>query len=77
MTTALLTDRYELTMVQAALRSGKAERQTVFEVFTRSLPAGRRFGVLAGNGRLLEAVQNFRFEKEEIAFLLKNEIVDE
>jgi|TARA_B110000259_G_scaffold93233_1_gene107972 nicotinate phosphoribosyltransferase len=76
-TTALLTDRYELTMVQAALRSGKAERQTVFEVFTRSLPAGRRFGVLAGNGRLLEAVQKFRFEKEEIAFLIKNEIVDE
>lgn len=77
MTTALLTDRYELTMVQAALRTGIAGRQTVFEVFTRSLPAGRRFGVLAGNGRLLDAIKSFRFDKAEISFLLKNDIVDQ
>jgi len=75
--TALLTDRYELTMVQAALRSGKADRPTVFEVFTRSLPPGRRYGVVAGTGRLLEAVKDFRFDQAEIDFLLENEIVDQ
>ncbi|MEL0237348.1 MAG: nicotinate phosphoribosyltransferase, partial [Aquiluna sp.] len=48
MTFALYTDRYELTMLQAALRSGKARRQCVFEVFARHLPPGRRFGVVAG-----------------------------
>ena len=44
--TALLTDRYELTMLEAAVRSGLAERRAVFEVFTRRLPTGRRFGVV-------------------------------
>src|SRR5699024_10012300 len=40
--TALLTDRYELTMLQAALADGTASRRCVFEVFTRRLPPGRR-----------------------------------
>ena len=65
MTTALLTDRYELTMVQAALRSGKSERKTVFEVFTRNLPAGRRYGVVAGvnNGPLVPFITLLNSEK--------------
>jgi len=49
---ALLTDHYELTMVSAALRDGTADRRCVFEVFSRRLPAGRRYGVVAGTGRL-------------------------
>ena len=77
MSTALNTDRYELTMLQAALKSGKAERRCVFEVFTRQLPAGRRYGVVAGTGRVLEAIQNFRFEEKEIDFLRTNSVVDE
>lgn len=76
MSTALNTDRYELTMLQAALQSGKALRQCVFEVFTRQLPAGRRYGVVAGTGRVLEAIQNFRFEAEELDFLEANSVVD-
>src|SRR5580698_11155522 len=39
---ALLTDHYELTMLQAALRSGAAHRPAVFEVFARHLPPARR-----------------------------------
>src|SRR5258708_10420882 len=53
--TALLTDHYELTMLQAALDSGAASRRAVFEVFARHLPHGRRYGVVAGTGRLLDA----------------------
>lgn len=49
--TALLTDRYELTMIEAALRSGAADRRCVFEVFARRLPDGRRYGVVGGTGR--------------------------
>jgi nicotinate phosphoribosyltransferase len=75
-TTALLTDRYELTMLQAARHSGKANRPAVFEVFTRSLPAGRRFGVVAGTGRLLEQIQNFRFRDDELQWLRDNNVVD-
>ena len=74
--TALLTDRYELTMLQAALRDGTAARRCVFEVFTRRLPPGRRYGVLAGTGRLLEALEAFRFDDDVLAFLERDEIVD-
>ncbi|HHX84037.1 MAG TPA: nicotinate phosphoribosyltransferase, partial [Actinomycetales bacterium] len=52
--TALLTDKYELTMIRAALADGTADRPCVFEVFARRLPAGRRYGVVAGTGRLVE-----------------------
>lgn len=77
MTFALYTDRYELTMLQAALRSGKAQRQCVFEVFARHLPPGRRFGVVAGTGRVLEAIAQFKFEEAELDYLRTAEIVDE
>ena len=75
MSTALLTDRYELTMLDAALRDGTADRRCVFELFGRRLPGGRRFGVVAGTGRLLAELADFRFEEAELAFLRDNRIV--
>jgi nicotinate phosphoribosyltransferase len=75
--TALLTDRYELTMVQAALAGGTADRRAVFEVFARHLPAGRRYGVVAGTGRLLDALAAFRFDGPTLEYLLSEGIVDE
>ena len=76
MSTALLTDRYELTMLQASLADGTAHRRCVFEVFTRRLPAGRRYGVVAGTGRVLEAIKGFRFQDAELTWLREHEIVD-
>jgi nicotinate phosphoribosyltransferase len=76
-TTALLTDHYELTMLQAALHSGAASRRAVFEVFARHLPHGRRYGVVAGTGRLLDALERFRFGPAELSFLRESRIVDE
>jgi nicotinate phosphoribosyltransferase len=73
--TALLTDRYELTMLDAALRSGTAHRECSFEVFARRLPDGRRFGVVAGTGRLLELIEQFRFEDAELAYLRDAKVV--
>ncbi|MDW6062407.1 nicotinate phosphoribosyltransferase [Streptomyces sp. FXJ1.4098] len=75
--TALFTDRYELTMLQAALHAGTADRRSVFEVFTRRLPEGRRYGVVAGTGRVLDAVENFRFDSGVLDFLADQHIVDE
>jgi nicotinate phosphoribosyltransferase len=75
--TALFTDQYELTMLQAALRSGTAERRCVFEVFARRLPEGRRYGVVAGTGRVLDAVENFHFDDQVLDFLRERGIVDE
>ncbi|KNC18634.1 nicotinate phosphoribosyltransferase [Arthrobacter sp. RIT-PI-e] len=74
---ALFTDQYELTMLQAALHSGAAHRRSVFEVFARRLPAGRRYGVVAGTGRLLEELAGFRFDDAQLSFLSDRGIVDD
>lgn len=74
---ALLTDRYELTMVQAALRAGTADRRCVFETFTRRLPETRRYGVVAGTGRLLDLLEDFTFGDDELASLRDSGVVDE
>lgn len=76
MTSALLTDQYELTMVDAALKDGTADRRCVFEVFARRLPDGRRYGVVAGLGRFLTALTDFRFGDEEIGFLRDRGVID-
>ncbi|GAB7004552.1 nicotinate phosphoribosyltransferase [Nocardioides sp. AN3] len=73
--TALLTDHYELTMLQAALAGGTAARRSVFELFGRRLPEGRRYGVVAGVGRALDAVEAFRFDADTLAAL--DGVVDE
>ena len=77
MTTALLTDHYELTMLQAALEHGTADRRAVFELFPRSLPTGRRYGVVAGVGRALDAIEQFRFDDEALTTLRDGHVVDE
>ena len=74
--TALLTDRYELTMLGAALRDGTAARPSVFELFSRRLSGGRRFGVVAGTGRLLSLLRDFRFGDDELRFLRDGRVVD-
>lgn len=76
-TSALLTDRYELTMLQAALQSGKANRRAVFEVFSRNLAGGRRYGVFAGTGRMLELIRDFQFSEKELSWLLEENIVNQ
>jgi nicotinate phosphoribosyltransferase len=73
--TALLTDHYELTMLQAALANGTAHRRSVFELFPRRLPEGRRYGVVAGVGRALDAIERFRFDDDALATL--TDVVDE
>jgi nicotinate phosphoribosyltransferase len=73
---ALRTDHYELTMLQAALQSGAAHRRCVFEVFTRSLPGRRRYGIAAGLGRILRAIPEFHFDDEALSFLNAAGVVD-
>ncbi|WP_018155451.1 nicotinate phosphoribosyltransferase [Demetria terragena] len=75
--TALLTDHYELTMIQAALQSGAANRSSVFELFARRLPEGRRYGVVAGTGRFLDALEKFRFTDAELEGLKSRGVVDD
>lgn len=75
--TALLTDRYELTMLDAAVAGGTVDRPCVFELFARGLPAGRRFGVAAGLDRALDALLAFRIDDDTLAALDRDEVVRE
>jgi nicotinate phosphoribosyltransferase len=62
-------------MLDAALQAGTHERECVFEAFSRHLPAGRRYGIVAGTGRLLELIERFRFGDEELQWLRDNHVV--
>lgn len=75
LSTALLTDRYELTMLEAARRSGVAGNRAVFEVFARALPPGRRYGVVCGPGRLVDSLERFVFGDAELAHLESEGVV--
>lgn len=77
MTTAFKTDQYELTMLQSALADGLAHKKATFELFARKLPQGRKYGVVGGIGRAIEAVKNFSFTSAQIAFLRAQNIVNE
>jgi nicotinate phosphoribosyltransferase len=75
LSTALLTDHYELTMIDAAVRDGTVHRPCVFETFARRLPHGRRYGVVAGLGRLLDALEDFRFDDAALGHLDDHDVV--
>jgi nicotinate phosphoribosyltransferase len=72
---ALFTDRYELSMLDGALTSGLIDAKATFEVFTRALPNGYRYGVVAGTGRLLDELSSFRFDEATISWLLSERII--
>src|SRR6201997_4339304 len=56
-------------MLAAAPGDGTADRRTTFELFARRLHARRRYGVVAGTGRLLEALPQFRFDDDACQLL--------
>ena len=64
-------------MLDAALKDGTAHRRCTFELFGRRLPATRRFGVVAGTGRILEALERFEFDDEQIEWLSSQGIISE
>jgi nicotinate phosphoribosyltransferase len=77
MASGLLTDHYELTMLDAALRNGVADQPCVFEVFGRRLPEGRRYGVVAGTARLIDLILDFTFPTDDVQWLVEHGVVGE
>ncbi|HEX7012000.1 MAG TPA: nicotinate phosphoribosyltransferase, partial [Steroidobacteraceae bacterium] len=67
-TTALLTDLYQLTMLQA-YHAERMEETAVFEFFVRRLPPERNFLVAAGLEQALVYLENLRFAPDEIEWL--------
>ncbi len=72
----LLTDRYELTMLSSWVTDGSVHNRAVFEAFARRLPEGRRYGVVAGLGRLLGLIEEFTFSDVEVAWLETEGVVN-
>ena len=68
---ALLTDLYQLTMIQGYLEHGFDET-AVFELFVRKLPPGRNFLVAAGLAQFLDYVENLRFAPDDLEYLAKS-----
>ena len=66
----LLTDLYEFTMLESYLECGM-EETAVFEFFVRKLPPGRNFLVAAGLAQVLEFLENLKFSPEELDWLSK------
>lgn len=64
----LLTDSYELAMMQAYVETGMT-RPAVFELFARKLPANRNFLVAAGLQQAVEFLENLSFSEEELHYL--------
>ncbi|TXF12231.1 nicotinate phosphoribosyltransferase [Pelomicrobium methylotrophicum] len=67
----LLTDLYQLTMLQAYVERGMNE-VAVFELFVRKLPAGRNFLVAAGLEQALDYLENLRFRDEELNWVAES-----
>lgn len=65
---SLLTDLYQLNMMQAYLDHGEVGTAT-FELLVRGLPAERRFLVAAGLDPLLDYLETLRFSPEDLAWL--------
>ncbi|PWR70175.1 nicotinate phosphoribosyltransferase [Methanospirillum lacunae] len=68
MSTALLTDLYELTMAQSYLQHGKTGR-AVFSISVRSMPEERNFLVSSGLESLVRCLTTFTFSSDDIAYL--------
>ncbi|HEX7355364.1 MAG TPA: nicotinate phosphoribosyltransferase [Mycobacteriales bacterium] len=74
-TAALLTDRYELTMLDGLIAASRHEQPAVFSSFARRLPRGRRYGVVAGTGRLVPMVADLRFDDAAVDWLRREDVV--
>jgi nicotinate phosphoribosyltransferase len=70
-TSPLLTDLYQINMIQAYLDHGDTDT-AVFELFARSLPARRGFLLAAGLQQALEFLENLRFSDADIDWLTRS-----
>jgi len=65
---ALLTDLYQLTMLQGYFDQGM-EETAVFEFFVRKLPAQRNFLIAAGLEQALTFLEKVKFSSEELEYV--------
>ncbi len=72
----LLTDLYELTMMQGYFKSGNHET-VVFDAFYRTNPSNGGYAICAGLEQIIDYIENLHFSKEDISYLRELEIFEE
>lgn len=65
----MLTDLYQLTMMQGYRQNGVADREVVFDLFFRSLPPGAGYALAAGLEQVVEYIENLRFNDADLDYL--------
>lgn len=68
-TMSLLTDFYELTMMQGYFDAGSHDKTVVFDVFYRVNPSGNGFAIAAGLEQVIDYIKNLRFSEDDINYL--------
>ncbi|MCL2854414.1 MAG: nicotinate phosphoribosyltransferase [Defluviitaleaceae bacterium] len=66
---SLLTDFYQLTMMQARFRAGDTCQNAIFDMFIRENPGGNGFSVFAGLAQFVEYIDNLGFDGEDVGYL--------
>ena len=66
---SLLTDLYELTMMQGYCFTGLSKKTVVFDLFYRKNPSGNGFAIVAGLEQAIDYIKNLKFSKEDIDYL--------
>ncbi len=74
---AMLTDWYEFMMNDCYELSKKGDAEVVFDVFFRKVPNNGGYAVMAGVDKIIEYIQNLRFDEEDIEFLRSNGLSEE
>ena len=64
----LLTDFYELTMMQGYFREEEQNVQVIFDAFFRNNPDGNAFSISCGLEQVIQLIENFHFDEEDIAY---------
>ena len=65
----LLTDLYELTMMQGYFHAENANETVIFDAFFRTNPDGNGFSIAAGLEQVIDYVKNLHFDQEDIDYL--------
>ena len=73
----LLTDLYELTMMQGYFREKDANETVIFDAFYRTNPDGNAFSICAGLEQVIDYVKNLHFDDADIEYLRGLGIFDE
>lgn len=73
----LLTDLYELTMMQGYFKEKDANETVIFDAFYRSNPSGNGYAISAGLEQVIEYINELSFNKDDVDYLKSTGLFEE